>query len=244
MVCISYNSPTLSILFQFSSPLSCILVCLNLVFTLLLVLSLILVQLQFPNSFMFATRFVLSQSLLSWHNRLGHPFQSRLQLLSNIVPDVSFSHSDLSLCIVCPLAKQKRLAFPNENNLCTSFFDLIQCDILGPFYVPTGDGFRYFLTIFYDYCRCTRVYLMKLKSNIQSILQSFFPFIETQFHLKIKSFGQIMDPNFPCLLSFLLRVLFNNIVVQTHPNRTRRLKESINTSLVLLKPLNFSPLQL
>ena len=81
MVCISYNSPTLSFLFQFSSPLSCILVCLNLVFTLLLVLSLILVQLQFPNSSMFATMSVLSQSLLSWHNRLGHPFQSRLQLL-------------------------------------------------------------------------------------------------------------------------------------------------------------------
>lgn len=55
--------------------------------------------------------------------------QSRLQLLSPIIPDIASCIKDCSPCNICPLAKQKRLSFPNENHLCSSIFDLIRCDI-------------------------------------------------------------------------------------------------------------------
>lgn len=81
--------------------------------------------------------------------------------------------------------------------MCSSIFDLIHCDIWGPFYVSTLNGFKYFLTIVDDCSRCTWVYLMKLKSDTQSILQSFFSFIENQFHTSIKSLRSYNGLEFP-----------------------------------------------
>ena len=101
--------------------------------------------------------------------------------------DVTFSTYDFPICTVCPLAKQKRLPFPNENHVCFSMFDLIHCDIWGLFFAPSLNGFKYFLIIVDDCSRCTWVYLIKLKSDTQSILHSFFTFVETQFQTKIKS---------------------------------------------------------
>ena len=71
---------------------------------------------------------VASKSIL-WHNRTGHLSSSRLQLLSSAIPDVIFCNTDFPICTVCPLAKQQRLPIPNENNMCSSTFDLIDCDI-------------------------------------------------------------------------------------------------------------------
>ena len=79
--------------------------------------------------------------------------------------DVSFSISNFPMCSVCPIAKQKRLPFSNENHVCSLVFDLIYCDIWGPFSILSLDGFKYFLTIIDDCNRCTWVYLMKFKSD-------------------------------------------------------------------------------
>ena len=46
-----------------------------------------------------------------WHNRMGHPSSSRLHLISSIIPDVIFCDKELLVCIVCPLAKQKKASF-------------------------------------------------------------------------------------------------------------------------------------
>lgn len=45
-----------------------------------------------------------------WHYRLGHPSQSRLDLLKPLLPNISL-HSN-NTCTVCPLAKQHKLPFP------------------------------------------------------------------------------------------------------------------------------------
>nr|XP_023882015.1 uncharacterized protein LOC111994377 [Quercus suber] len=85
----------------------------------------------------------VSNSVL-WHNRMGHPSSSRLHLISSTIPDVIFCDKELPVCTVCPLAKQKRLPFPNENNICSSIFDLVHCDIWGPFSVPSINGYKLF----------------------------------------------------------------------------------------------------
>ena len=67
-------------------------------------------------------------------------------------------------------------------------FDIVHCDIWGPYIVPTVDGHKYFFTIVDECTRSTWVYLMKSKSDTRSILQSFYAMIKTQFNKSIKIF--------------------------------------------------------
>ena len=76
-------------------------------------------------------------------------------------------------CHVCHLAKQKRLMFPISNATSVAPFNLLHIDVWGPFYVPTFEGFRYFLTIVDDHSRATWVYLMKLKSDVLFFIPEF-----------------------------------------------------------------------
>lgn len=119
-----------------------------------------------------------------WHCRMGHPSHTRLLHLKNILP--SFNNPSSEPCTVCHMAKQKRLPFPNNNNMSTIPFHLIHCDIWGPFTIASSNGFRYFLTIVDDATRCTWVYLMRNKSDVKLLLPSYISLVENQFNTKIK----------------------------------------------------------
>ena len=106
-----------------------------------------------------------------WHFRLGYPSDAKLSSLKNaLLNNVCTFNKD---CEICPLAKHKRLPFPFPNHVFDSPFDIVHCDIWGPYIVPTVDGHKYFFTIVDDCTRSTWVYLMKSKSDTRSILQSF-----------------------------------------------------------------------
>ena len=109
------------------------------------------------NSFSAATSANTLPSL--WHSRLGHPLDSRLQSLSHVFPFLKNSFNNA--CNICPLAKQKRLSFPFNNNLSTFAFDLLHMDVWGPYSTPTLDGYKYFLTIVDDATRATWVYFVR-----------------------------------------------------------------------------------
>lgn len=137
---------------------------------------------------------VLSPSILAckisyetWHQRLGHLSDARLSLLKDVVP---FSESNKSHehCRICPLAKQRRLSFPALNNVSEHIFDLIHCDIWGPFHAKTHAGYSYFLTLVDDRSRYTWVYLLKHKSDVLHIIPKIFKLVETQFSRNIKAF--------------------------------------------------------
>ena len=117
-----------------------------------------------------------------WHLRLGHVFDDKLPYC---ISDVPFFHSNKD-CVVCLIAKLKRLPFPNSSHLFEHAFDLIHCDIWGPFAKATHDGFRYFLTVVDDATRSTWVYLMKSKTETRPLLISFYNMIFTQFQTNIK----------------------------------------------------------
>lgn len=125
---------------------------------------------------------ICSVSTPIWHNRLGHLSSKRLLSMRSVL---GFSNSSKPPCHVCPLAKQRRLSFPFNNNVASSPFDLIHCDAWGPF---KTNGFRYFLTIVDDCSRYTWTYLMRAKSDALIIIHCFFKLVETQFSKVVKVF--------------------------------------------------------
>ena len=87
---------------------------------------------------------------------------------------------------MCPLAKQRSLSFPHQNNMSKEPFDLVHMDIWGPFSTESVEGYRYFLTIVDDHTRVTWIYMLKSKSDFSVILPSFVKLVRTQYKANIK----------------------------------------------------------
>jgi transposase InsO family protein len=58
------------------------------------------------------------------------------------------------------------------------------------------NGFVFFLTIVDDYSRFTWVHLMQHKSQVSSIIKSFFQLVQTQFKTKVKCLRLDNDAEF------------------------------------------------
>ena len=89
-----------------------------------------------------------------------------------MINELSFSSNSTfpSHCVICPLAKQRRIAFPSFNHMAAALFDLIHCDVWGPFHTYSTEGFCYFLTIIDDNTRFTWVYFLKSKFDVNTIM--------------------------------------------------------------------------
>ena len=106
-----------------------------------------------------------------WHKRLGHPSIHPMKHLADLVPEISFSSN--KVCDICPLAKQTRLPFGLSIISTKKPFELIHCDIWGPFRVCSLSGAYYFLTVVDDYSRHTWIYPMRFKSMITPDIHGF-----------------------------------------------------------------------
>lgn len=98
-----------------------------------------------------------------WHRRLGHPSTSFLLSL----PECHQSSKDLGKidsCDTCSRAKQTREVFPISINKTLECFDLVYCDVWGPYRTPSTTGAVYFLTLVDDYSHSIWTYLMTAKS--------------------------------------------------------------------------------
>jgi hypothetical protein len=107
-----------------------------------------------------------------WHYRLGHVSSSRMHLLHQYIPAMVVNKNNV--CTICPLAKQRKLSFDVSQSHTNFLFDLIHCDIWGPFSVKSTTGCSYFLTIVDDHSRFTWVYLMNHKSQTRDLIKFFF----------------------------------------------------------------------
>ncbi|KAG7585301.1 Reverse transcriptase RNA-dependent DNA polymerase [Arabidopsis thaliana x Arabidopsis arenosa] len=121
-----------------------------------------------------------------WHKRLGHPSFSRLDVISDVLGTTHHKNKKKAFCHTCHLAKQKKLSFSSENNICNSTFELLHIDIWGPFSVETVEGFKYFLTIVDDHSRATWIYLLKNKNDVLKIFPAFITQVENQYQTKVK----------------------------------------------------------
>ena len=98
--------------------------------------------------------FVNTVLVHTWHKRLGHLSKKCLDVLKTHLPCAIPDTRHLS-CYICHLAKQRRLSFVSHNNLSILPFDLIHCDIWGPYHVPAHSSHKYFLTLVDDCARFT-----------------------------------------------------------------------------------------
>ena len=62
--------------------------------------------------------------------------------------------------------------------MSSALFDLIHCDVWGPYHVPTYNGKKCFLTIVDVHTRSTWTYLLVHKNEDINFIMSFFQLIK------------------------------------------------------------------
>ena len=147
-----------------------------------------LCNLQIPSHIVSSS--VVATTTLSpdlWHSHLGYASLSRLQLLAfqGHLESVSFNKFD---CMSCQFGKQTKLPFNNSDSFSSAPFDLVHSDVWGPAPFTTEGGSHYFVIFVDDYSRSTWIYLLKHRSDLVSIFQTFHKMIQTQFSHTIKVF--------------------------------------------------------
>lgn len=84
-------------------------------------------------------------------------------------------------CDICHFSKQVRLPILVRDSKSTSAFDIVQCDVWGPYKNSTLDNCTLFLTIIDDFTKCTWVYLMSTKIQVFSLIKNFIAYVSAQF---------------------------------------------------------------
>lgn len=120
-----------------------------------------------------------------WHYRLGHP---NFLYLKRLLPSLFNKDSINFQCEVCQLSKHTRSSYPLQSYKSSHPFHMIHSDIWGPSRVNNIFGSRWFVTFIDDHTRLTWLFLMKEKSDIGRIFQTFHLMIQTQFSTKIQVF--------------------------------------------------------
>lgn len=116
-----------------------------------------------------------------WHRRLGHPGAKAVKSIS-----LNISSNKNTICDVCHFAKQTRTSFDSSENVAPDIFQLIHCDLWGPYRIPSSCGARYFLTIVDDHSRSVWVYLLLDKTEVTSMFMSFLAMVRTQYSKTVK----------------------------------------------------------
>jgi len=137
-----------------------------------------------------------------WHCRLGHPSSKVLKLLS--FSDSTGHAFDSKTCEICIKAKQTRDPFPLSNNKTSSPFEMVHCDLWGPYRTTSICGSNYFLTLVDNYTRAVWLYLLPSKQTAPMHLKNFISLVERQFSTKIKTIRSDNGTEFVCLSSFFV----------------------------------------
>lgn len=118
-----------------------------------------------------------------WHCRLGHPSSHVLGHIKCLSIPKSGIKSD---CEICHMSKQTRLPFPIRESSSKAVFDVIHCDVWGPYRHHTHGSCTKFLTVVDDFSKCTWVFLMHSKTQVPVLIKDFISYVTTQFNKTIK----------------------------------------------------------
>ena len=122
----------------------------------------------------------------TWHARLGHIGQQRMNRLAKEGLLGTIDKVELSTCESCLAGKTARKPFGKGTRADTPL-QLIQSDICGPMNVRERHGAIYFITFIDDFTRFGYVYLISHKSKALSCFNKFMNLVENQLNKKIKA---------------------------------------------------------
>lgn len=77
------------------------------------------------------------------------------------------------------------MPFSSSTSCTTAPFELIHCDVWGPYKTSTADGCKYFLTVVDDNSRAIWTILL-LTKHVTKSLQDFYVYVSNQFKTSIK----------------------------------------------------------
>ncbi|KAJ9675533.1 hypothetical protein PVL29_024456 [Vitis rotundifolia] len=118
------------------------------------------------------------------HYRLGHP---SFVYLAKLFPKLFINKNPASYhCEICQFAKHTRTVYPQIPYKPSSIFSLVHSDVWGPSRIKNISGTRWFVTFIDDHTRVTWVFLMKEKSEVGHIFQTFNLMVQNQFNSKIQ----------------------------------------------------------
>lgn len=98
----------------------------------------------------FAGSVQLANTSILWHKQESHPSNFLVEKFSG---QSSLKHETNKSCSICLRAKQIHDMFSLSNNNAAAIFDLIHCDLWGPYITAYVYGVFYFLTILDDFSR-------------------------------------------------------------------------------------------
>ena len=124
-----------------------------------------------------------------WHQCLGHPQSSALQMLKNkglidVVGTIKLQH----LCDSCQLGKLSRLPFSKSEHTSTGIFEKIHCDLWGPTPVLSISKFKYYACLVDDFSKYTWIIPLHNKSDLFNAYLAFEKYVTRQFNKQIKIF--------------------------------------------------------
>jgi transposase InsO family protein len=172
------------------------------------------------------------------HQRLGHPSMK----VTKLIP-VGGSNKNSSLnkcCDVCQRAKQTRETFSVSDFRASDVFELIHCDLWGPYRTVSSCGASYFLTIVDDYSRSVWIYLLVDKKEVPKTMNMFFSMVERQFNKQVKTVRSDNGTEFTCMKSYFFEkgIIFQTSCVGT-PQQNGRVERKHQHILNVARALRF-----
>ncbi|RVX08140.1 Retrovirus-related Pol polyprotein from transposon TNT 1-94 [Vitis vinifera] len=122
--------------------------------------------------------------IIMLHYRLGHP---SFVYLAKLFPKLFINKNPASYhCEICQFAKHTRTVYLQIPYKPSTVFSLVHSDVWGPSRIKNISGTRWFVTFVDDHTRVTWVFLMKEKSEVGHIFQTFNLMVQNQFNSKIQ----------------------------------------------------------
>lgn len=174
-----------------------------------------------------------------WHRCLGHLSfkitQSILDISKNKCEELSNKN-----CDICLRAKKPREQFSVSEHKANGIFELIHCDLWGPYKNPSSCGAFYFMTIVDDYSRGVWIYLLTDKKEVPRMLMNFSALIKRQFDKHVKIFRSDNGIEFLGMKNYFFEqgIIFQTSCVGT-PQQNERVERKHRHILNIARALRF-----
>jgi hypothetical protein len=137
------------------------------------------------------------------------------------------------ICDSCQVAKSKKLPFPDSHRISTHPLELIHSDVWTSRIVSLG-GCKYYVLFVDDYSRFSRIYPLKVKSDVLSYFINFKNLIENLFfssikHLVTDNGGEYTSMAFKHFTKHM--AFYIGSLAPIPPNRMESPSQNIDTSL-------------